>query len=122
MLLPFLENAFKHGTSEQIEKPWLGVDISVKHDVLRCKIANSKNEYVVYNNNGIGISNVKKRLELIYPGNYELKMNDEGNFYVVSMVVKLNGAVAKVPALLKPEAEDSGKADFRPNPVFNSTL
>ena len=30
LMLPFLENAFKHGTSEQIEKPWLSIDISSK--------------------------------------------------------------------------------------------
>ncbi|HTH30880.1 MAG TPA: histidine kinase, partial [Lacibacter sp.] len=51
LLLPFLENAFKHGVSEQIEKPWLGVDISVQKGTLRCKIANSKNEYVTQSNN-----------------------------------------------------------------------
>lgn len=92
MMLPFLENAFKHGISEQIEKPWLGVDISVKYDTLRCKIANSKNEYVPYNNNGIGINNVKKRLEFLYPGKHELKINDEVNFFVISMLVKLTGS------------------------------
>jgi two-component system, LytTR family, sensor histidine kinase AlgZ len=93
LMLPFLENAFKHGISEQIENPWLGVDISVKSDVLRCKIVNSKNEIVTYHNNGkgIGINNVKKRLALMYPHNYELKMHDEGNFFVVSMLVKLTG-------------------------------
>jgi hypothetical protein len=89
MLIPFLENAFKHGTSEQIEKSWLSVDISVKQNTLRCKIANSKNEYVAYNSNGIGINNVKKRLELIYPENHELKINDEGNFFVVSLLINL---------------------------------
>jgi two-component system sensor histidine kinase AlgZ len=89
LLLPFLENAFKHGTSEQIEKSWLSVDISVKQDVLRCKIANSKNEYVPNSDNGIGIFNVKKRLEFIYAGKHELKINDEGNFFVVSMLIRL---------------------------------
>lgn len=89
LLLPFLENAFKHGTSEQLEKPWLGVDMSVKKDVLRCKIANSKNEFVPSSKNGIGIQNVKKRLEFLYPGKHELKMNDEGNFFVVSLLVEL---------------------------------
>jgi two-component system, LytTR family, sensor histidine kinase AlgZ len=89
LMLPFLENAFKHGTSEQIEKSWLSVDISVKQDMLRCKIANSKNEYVANSDNGIGIINVKKRLEFIYPGKHELKINDEGNFFVVSMVIRL---------------------------------
>ncbi len=89
MMLPFLENAFKHGTSEQIEKPWLGVDISVKHDTLRIKIANSKNENGPYSANGIGVANVKKRLGFIYPGNHELKMNNEGTFFVVSMMIRL---------------------------------
>jgi sensor histidine kinase YesM len=34
LLLPFLENAFKHGTSEQLEKPWLSMDIAVKQNTL----------------------------------------------------------------------------------------
>ncbi|MEJ8816844.1 sensor histidine kinase [Lacibacter sp. H407] len=92
LLLPFLENAFKHGASEQIEQPWLGVDISVKNDTILCKIVNSKNEYVQESKNGIGINNVKKRLELLYQGKYELKINDEGNFYVVSLMLILSDA------------------------------
>jgi len=91
LMLPFLENAFKHGLSEQIEKPWLSVDISVKSDILRCKIANCKDEFAPYLENGIGITNVKKRLDFLYSGKYELKMNDEGNFFVVSLVLKLTG-------------------------------
>lgn len=93
LMLPFLENAFKHGLSEQIDKPWLSVDISIKSDILRCKIANCKNELVSHSNNGngIGINNVKKRLAFMYPGNYELKMHDEQNFFIVSLLVKLNG-------------------------------
>jgi len=93
LMLPFLENAFKHGTSEQIEKPWLSIDLSVKSDTLRCKIANSKNEFVSYRENGIGLTNVKKRLEFIYSGRHELKLNDEGNFFVVSLLVKMAGHV-----------------------------
>ena len=89
LMLPFLENAFKHALSEQIEKPWLSIDLSIKSDSLRCKIANSKNEFVPYRENGIGIAKVKKRLELIYSGKHELKLNDEGNFFVVSLLVKL---------------------------------
>lgn len=90
LMLPFLENAFKHGASEQIEKPWLGVDISVKYETLRCKIANSKNEYVPQSSSGIGIGNVKKRLEFIYPGSHELRINDEGDFFVVSLLIRMS--------------------------------
>ena len=93
LILPFLENAFKHGASEQIEKPWMGVDISVSNGVLKFKIANSKNEYASHSNDGIGINNVKKRLEFLYPGRYELKINDEGDFFAVSLTVKLTGSV-----------------------------
>src|SRR5215210_9381117 len=71
LLLPFLENAFKHGTSEQLEKPSLSMDIAVKHNIMKCKIANSKNQFVPVCENGIGIQNVKKRLQFLYPGKYE---------------------------------------------------
>src|SRR6185312_14016965 len=60
MLVPFIENAFKHGTSEQIEKCWLSIDLSVKGNKLKIKIANSKNENENRTNNGIGIENVRK--------------------------------------------------------------
>lgn len=95
LMLPFLENAFKHGISEQIDKPWLSVDLSVKSDILRCKIANSMNYFAPHSTNGsgIGIHNVKKRLAFMYPGNHELKMHDEGHFFVVSLIVKLTGYV-----------------------------
>lgn len=89
LLLPFLENAFKHGTSEQLEKPWLSMDISVKQNMLRCKIVNSKNEMVLSNENGIGIQNVKKRLAYLYPGKHELKLVDEGTFFAVSLLLEL---------------------------------
>jgi two-component system, LytTR family, sensor histidine kinase AlgZ len=95
LMLPFLENAFKHGTSEQIEKSWLSVDILIKEDMFGCKIANSKNEYVPYSEKGIGIANVKKRLELIYPGNYELRLNDEGLFFVVALVVNISREIER---------------------------
>jgi hypothetical protein len=101
MMLPFIENAFKHGTSEQIEKCWLSIDISVKGNRLKVKIANSKNENANRRNNGIGIANVRKRLALIYPGNHELKLSDEGHFFIVSLMIQLNGEVAAPPMLSK---------------------
>ena len=74
------------------KKSRLRVDISVQQDVLRCNIINSKNKNVPYSEKGIGIANVKKRLEFIYPGNYKLSLNDEGQFYVVSLLVNLSKA------------------------------
>ncbi len=97
LLLPFLENAFKHGTSEQLEKPWLSMNLTVIQDTLRCKIANSKNEDIVVNENGIGIMNVKKRLALLYRNMHELEINNEGDFFVVSIVLQLRPAIDNKP-------------------------
>ncbi|HTL06614.1 MAG TPA: histidine kinase [Chitinophagaceae bacterium] len=94
LMLPFLENAFKHGASEQIEKPWMAIDISVANRVLKCKLTNSKNEYALPSQHGIGIINVKKRLELLYPGSHELRINDEGDFFAVALMVQLSGDLA----------------------------
>ncbi|HEX7757574.1 MAG TPA: histidine kinase [Niabella sp.] len=102
MMLPFLENAFKHGTSEQLEKCWLSVDISIKENELKAKIANSKNNDTLYSNNGIGISNVRKRLAFIYPDHHQLQLNDEGNFFVVSLKMDLSGEVAKQNEIFSP--------------------
>ncbi|HEX6180645.1 MAG TPA: histidine kinase [Chitinophagaceae bacterium] len=89
LMLPFLENAFKHGTSEQLDKIWLSIDLTVHKYTLRCKIANSKNETVPFRDKGIGIQNVKKRLQLLYPGKHELKIADEGSFFVVALHLDL---------------------------------
>ena len=92
LMLPFLENAFKHGTSEQLGRPWLSVDLSVKDYLMKCKVVNSKNELVPHHENGVGINNVKKRLQLLYPDRYDLKLSDEGDFFVVSLILELRAA------------------------------
>lgn len=92
LILPFLENAFKHGTSEQLEKPWMSVDIVVKDHQLKCKVVNSKDQFVPFHENGVGINNVKKRLELLYLEKHEIKLKDEGDFFVVSLLLNLKAS------------------------------
>lgn len=94
LILPFLENAFKHGTSEQLDKPWMSVDIEVKDSVLQCKVVNSKNEAIPYRENGVGITNLKKRLELLYPNRHELKLSDERDFFVVALTLRFAAPAA----------------------------
>jgi two-component system, LytTR family, sensor histidine kinase AlgZ len=100
LLLPFLENAFKHGTSEQLEKPWLSFDLAVKQNAMKCKVVNSKNEFVPVSSHGIGVENVKKRLHFLYPGKYDLKINDEGDFFVVSLLLELINNKAEQPDII----------------------
>ncbi|HTF21765.1 MAG TPA: histidine kinase [Chryseolinea sp.] len=118
LLLPFLENAFKHGISEQLGRHSLTVDISVKADVMRCKIVNSKNEYVSYRKNGIGISNVKKRLQFIYPGKHQLTISDEGNFFAVWLSVNLAHGKASIMESPAPVIVNERTLHEAPQPAY----
>lgn len=90
LLLPFIENAIKHGMSEQLTHCWLSVDLMVEKNKLRCKIVNSKNDLPVESKKkGIGIENARRRLQFLYPDQHELKISDEGNFHVVSLDLNL---------------------------------
>ncbi|HEY9044921.1 MAG TPA: histidine kinase [Ohtaekwangia sp.] len=85
ILLPFVENCFKHGASEELQQSWVKVTIDAQPHVILIKVENNKsngNGHV--RKEGIGIQNVKRRLDLLYPDQYELKiMNGEETFLVV---------------------------------------
>jgi two-component system, LytTR family, sensor kinase len=85
ILLPFVENCFKHGASEDLLQSWVKVSVDSHHDHLVIKVENSKSGRNGENGNqGIGIQNVKRRLDLLYPGQHELKLiNGEETFLVV---------------------------------------
>ncbi len=107
LMLPFLENAFKHGMAVDVERHWLSVDISLKAGLLRCKIANSKSESVSYDRDRCGedVRNVKRRLAAMYPENHEIRFHDEGDFFVVSLLVELEGF--RKPSSLPPDSSFS---------------
>lgn len=85
LIMPFVENSFKHGLSRQTRKGWITVDVSVKEKELTVKVENSK--AADYNsqadNSGIGINNVRKRLEILYQDRYTLKCLNEAESYLV---------------------------------------
>jgi len=96
LLLPFVENCFKHGASNMLDQPWISLQIIVDNRVMKMKLVNGKaNDYKpLKSSNGIGISNVKKRLELIYPEKYILDIQEEDEVYIVNL--KLNLEKGKV--------------------------
>ena len=90
LLLPFVENCFKHGTSQVLEHPWVSLHISIENDQMKMKLVNGKAEnYVPKKAAGIGISNVQKRLDLLYPGKYFLRINNEADVFVVTLKLDL---------------------------------
>lgn len=94
LLIPFLENAFKHGASEQLEQAWMHIDLSVQDNQLKFKLINSreapgKTEGYV---GGIGLQNVKKRLKLLYENRHDLRIVVEEETFMVLLTLELQSA------------------------------
>jgi sensor histidine kinase YesM len=91
LLLPLVENCFKHGTSNMIEQPWLSLQVNIENNRMYLKLMNGKSNNVNKNNyKGIGILNVKKRLDLLYPGKHELAITDEEEVFIVNLWLELD--------------------------------
>lgn len=88
LLIPFVENAFKHGQFDRAEYP-VKIKLSLVDNhltlVTENKIRHDETDY----GSGIGLANVKRRLELIYPGQYTLEISDDGNIYRVFLEIRL---------------------------------
>jgi sensor histidine kinase YesM len=91
LLLPFVENSFKYGTSEQVDQSWISLNIHLDENRLEFHLSNSRNSNLENKNGGgIGLSNVKKRLELIYNGKHELVIKDDDpELFVVKLKLGL---------------------------------
>ncbi|MBT1701851.1 sensor histidine kinase [Chryseosolibacter indicus] len=85
ILLPFVENSFKHGASENLLQSWVKITVDSHPKHLIVKVENSKSGENGHNGDeGIGIQNVKRRLALLYPEKHELKIiNGEETFLIV---------------------------------------
>ncbi|MBK6389227.1 MAG: sensor histidine kinase [Saprospiraceae bacterium] len=91
LLLPLIENCFKHGTSQLIDHPWISLSIQLKGQQMKMKLINGKafEPEPKSLTQGIGIDNVIKRLSLIYPGRHELTFTNEADVFIVNLRIEL---------------------------------
>lgn len=95
LILPFVENSFKHGVSGEIDNAWITIDLLIQGNAMTLKVENSKSlEYVKRTQreyaSGIGLVNVRRRLDLLYKDQYELKIfDDEPSSYLVVLKLTL---------------------------------
>ena len=90
ILLPFIENAFKHGVSNQPEEAEVSVTIGVKNKVLNFRVFNTIPLVEPdQETKGLGLAHVRKRLELSYPERFKLEINDERETYSVTLNINL---------------------------------
>ena len=111
LLLPFIENSFKHGVNNQLSKVWVRIDILVQDGQLVLKVENNKSSFpskaIKKDKSGIGLQNVKKRLDLIYNDSYNLEILDEEDTYLVILKIQLDGSPYKNETSLKEIELDS---------------
>lgn len=91
MLFTFVENCFKHGSGSDPGVPWIKLSISKKKDSLRFIAENSKpqkNDSFIEKNGGIGLENLRKRLDLLYEDNYELIIDNNSAVYRAELTLK----------------------------------
>lgn len=93
LLIPFVENAFKHGTG-MVEHPVIDISINVDADthLMHFKVTNKVSPMDVSkdNNSGIGISNVRRRLAILYPGKHNLDIVNEGEIFTIELSIYLS--------------------------------
>jgi len=91
LFIPFIENSFKHSKIEDVEQSWIKMSLTT-NGTLNFSIKNSipKVEFTKDKVGGIGLENVKRRLELLYPNRYELEILNDGEVFEVKLVVDLN--------------------------------
>ena len=96
VILPFVENSFKHGVSEETHNAWVSIDITLEGSTLTLKVDNSKSalraddqqEYRA----GIGLKNVKRRLELLYRESHELRTIETDESYLIVLTLDLDAS------------------------------
>jgi two-component system, LytTR family, sensor kinase len=85
LLIPFVENAFKHGVSRNEKSSWIRIHLQADDESISFLIENSLPDDDVdgYNlKSGIGLRNVRKRLDILYPEKYSLTINQSDSFLV----------------------------------------
>jgi hypothetical protein len=99
ILLPFVENCFKHGTSNMIDKAWIRLAIDISGNKMKMTLINAKppeglQEY--RQESGIGIANVRKRLDLLYKDKHELIITEEEDVFIVRLWIDLERSSSTV--------------------------
>ncbi|TSD64846.1 histidine kinase [Inquilinus sp. KBS0705] len=93
LLIPFIENAYKHGISFK-QASWITVSLQVAGNVLQLDVYNSlhpeKDNDPERQRSGIGLENVKQRLQLLYPNRHELVIRQNTNEFFIHLTLHLS--------------------------------
>ncbi len=93
LLIPFIENSFKHSLRSKENGIEININILLKQNKLKLRVENTFDaiNYDQYNlmESGIGLENVKKRLEILYENQFELNITESENNYLVELSINI---------------------------------
>ncbi len=90
VLLPLIENAFKHGANEMIHGAYIQITFNIEITQLKLLLENNYKEKEKNDNHGIGLINLKKQLELFYPNKFSLELIDKESVFIASLMIDLS--------------------------------
>jgi two-component system LytT family sensor kinase len=91
ILIPFVENAFKHGAEMQNGQAWIRIFIAIDKGTLQLKVENNHliNSWDKPTNGGIGLTNIKRRLQYYFPGKHVLQIDNDHQVFTVNLNIDL---------------------------------
>jgi hypothetical protein len=99
LLVPFIENSFKHSASQTADRAWIRIGLRIAEEELHLTVANSKppgaslgetGDGLPRTAAGIGLENVRRRLDLLYPNAHELNIRDTATQFTVHLRLPLH--------------------------------
>lgn len=100
LLIPLVENAFKHGTGG-IQGCFVSISLTLDDDELTLSVENSvPKRQVPVTSTGLGLLNTRQRLDILYAGKYQLRIEQPPGFYKTELVVKLTPFLHAQPVAL----------------------
>jgi len=102
LLLPFIENSFKHGAGKLRKDAYIKIYLEIDKNDLNFTLENNKPQLDTKEekaSHGIGLQNVKRRLELIYPKQHELDIESQSERFVVKLKLILSNDMELRPGV-----------------------
>jgi len=89
LLFTFVENCFKHGSSNDPGNPWINIHLNAKHNKITFMAENSRGVNLDIKKTGIGLKNARKRLDLLYPDSHKIQIFETATTFKVLLYIKV---------------------------------
>ncbi|MBD0333257.1 MAG: sensor histidine kinase, partial [Chitinophagaceae bacterium] len=89
LFIPLIENGFKHGINGSVTRAWLNAVLRIEKDEIQLQVKNSKDKNHQVKYGGIGLENTRQRLQLLYPGQHSLLVQEKDDSFSACLKVKL---------------------------------